>query len=99
MFKQKGEGRIGRETMKFPDAEWKIDLFEETARIRVLRSRELSFKGLTQSLKREQQDVDIVAQGALCEMIITEGVNFQVETFGGCSSLCSLRLNQLLLNV
>lgn len=84
VFELKGKGRTGKGATKIAGCRVVDGRLERAARIRVLRSGEVLFEGLMQSLKREQQDVDIVAKGVECGMILEEWVNFQVGDVVQC---------------
>ncbi|KAG0592182.1 hypothetical protein KC19_1G231800 [Ceratodon purpureus] len=78
VFELKGKGRIGKGATKIAGCRVVDGRLERAARIRVLRSGEVLFEGLMQSLKREQQDVDTVEKGVDCGMIVDEWVDFKV---------------------
>lgn len=84
VFELKGKGRTGKGATKIAGCRVVDGRLERAARIRVLRSGEVLFEGLMQSLKREQQDVDTVAKGVECGMIVEEWVNFQVGDVVQC---------------
>jgi translation initiation factor IF-2 len=84
VFELKGKGRTGKGATKIAGCRVVDGRLERAARIRVVRSGEVLFEGLMLSLKREQQDVDTVAKGVECGMILEEWVNFQVGDVVQC---------------
>lgn len=84
VFELKGKGRTGKGATRIAGCRVLDGRLERAARIRVLRSGEVLFEGLMQSLKREQQDVETVAKGVECGMIVEEWVNFQVGDVVQC---------------
>ena len=84
VFELKGKGRTGKGATRIAGCRVVDGRLERAARIRVLRSGEVLFEGLMQSLKREQQDVDTVTKGVECGMIVEEWVNFQVGDVVQC---------------
>lgn len=84
VFELKGKGRSGKGATKIAGCRVVDGRLQRSSRIRVLRSGELLFEGLMQSLKREQQDVDTVSKGIECGMIVEEWVNFEVGDVVQC---------------
>lgn len=84
VFELKGKGRNGKGATKIAGCRVVDGRLQRSSRIRVLRSGELLFEGLMQSLKREQQDVDTVSKGIECGMIVEEWVNFEVGDVVQC---------------
>ncbi|CAK9201650.1 unnamed protein product [Sphagnum troendelagicum] len=84
VFELKGKGREGKGATKIAGCRVFDGSLQRASRIRVLRSGEVMFEGVCQSLKREKVDVDMVGKGTECGMILQDWVDFRVGDVVQC---------------
>jgi translation initiation factor IF-2 len=84
VFELKGKGREGKGATKIAGCRVFDGSLQRASRIRVLRSGEVMFEGVCQSLKREKLDVDMVGKGTECGMILQDWVDFRVGDVVQC---------------
>ncbi len=84
VFELKGKGREGKGATKIAGCRVFDGSLQRASRIRVLRSGEVMFEGVCQSLKREKLDVDMVGKGTECGMILQDWVDCRVGDVVQC---------------
>lgn len=84
VFELKGKGREGKGATKIAGCRVVDGRLQRASRIRVLRSGEVMFEGLVQSLKKEKMDVETVGKGTECGMILEDWVSFEVGDVVQC---------------
>jgi translation initiation factor IF-2 len=80
VFELKGKGREGKGATKIAGCRVFDGSLQRASRIRVLRSGEVMFEGVCQSLKREKLD----GKGTECGMILQDWVDFRVGDVVQC---------------
>lgn len=84
IFELKGRSKAKGDDVKIAGCRVIDGCFTRSSTMRLLRSGEVVFEGSCISLKREKQDVDTVAKGNECGLVIRDWHDFQVGDIIQC---------------